>query len=81
MIGEVVAYSGTLTAAQQAAVNAYLDAKWLNIGPQAGGFLPTTSAVSLTTSAAALNLGYSSQSLAELSGVPGSTVALDLGGA
>ena len=31
LIGEVVVYSGTLTTAQQAVVNAYLDAKWLGV--------------------------------------------------
>ena len=44
LIGEVVAYSGTLTMAQQAAVNAYLETKWLD----GGNILPTTTALSLT---------------------------------
>ena len=35
MIGEVLVYSGTLTTAQQAEVNAYLDAKWLGVGTPA----------------------------------------------
>ena len=74
MIGEVLVYSGTLTASQQAEVNAYLDTKWL--GYAGGNILPATTPVSLTTSAAALNLGYGNQSLAELSGVAGSSVAI-----
>ena len=45
-------------------------------GHGGGNILPTTTPVSLTTSAAALNLGYGNQSLAELSGVRGSSVAI-----
>ena len=80
LIGEVLAYSGTLTTGQQAAVNAYLNAKWLGIGAGGGNFLPTTTALSLTTSAAAVNLGYGNQTVAELSGVAGSSVYMGAGG-
>ena len=81
LIGKVLVYSGTLTTDQQAAVNAYLNAKWLGVGVLGGSnLLPTNSPVSLTAAGAALNLGYGNQSLAELSGVQGSSVAVGLGG-
>ena len=68
-------YSSTLATAQQALVNAYLDAKWLNQGTAGGtNFLPSATAVNLTGASASLNLGYVNQTIGELNGVAGSTV-------
>ena len=62
-----MAYSGTLTTAQQAAVNGYLDAKWLNIGSLGGSnFLPTSTVLNLSGAGRAVNLGYGSRTVAEL---------------
>ena len=79
LIGEVVTYSSTLTTAQAAAVNAYLDAKWLNIGTIGGSnFLPTSTVLNLSGAGATVNLGYGSQTVAELSGVAGSSVVFGI---
>ena len=77
-VGEVAVYSGLLTAGQQAAVNEYLEAKWLGVGVPGGNFLPSTSPVSLTAVGATLNIGYD-QTIPSLSGVPGSTVNQEAG--
>ena len=74
LIGEVVAYSGTLTTAQQAAVNAYLGASWGVSTPGGTNFLPTATSVNLSGSGASLNLGNVTQTIADLSGVAGSSV-------
>ena len=77
LIGEVVAYSGTLTAAQAAQVDAYLMAKWEGVGAAGGtNYLPAATAVSLTASGATLNLGYVNQTIASLNGVQGTASSL-----
>ena len=80
-IGEVLVYSGVLTTGQQAAVNEYLEAKWL--GTASGyvvgnNLLPSSTPVSLTGAGATLNIGYD-QTIASLSGVAGSTVNQEAG--
>ena len=78
-VGEVVVYSGTLNTVQQAAVNNYLNAKWLGIGAPSSNFLPSTTPVSLTGAGALLDLGYNNETIASLSGVAGSTVTQEGG--
>ena len=84
LIGEVVAYSGTLTSAQQAAVNNYLEAKWLGasaVGGVVGGsnLLPSTTPVTLTGAGATLDLGAGNETIASISGVAGSAVVQEAG--
>ena len=79
-IGEVLVYSGTLTTAQQAEINAALVAKWENTTPTIGNnLLPTTTTISLSASTATFDLGYNNQAVASLSGVAGSTVSVGPG--
>ena len=78
-IGEVIGYSGVLNSTQLAAVTAYLNYKWFGtVTPGFAGtnLLPTTTTVSLTASGASLDLTGSSQTIASLSGVGGTTVTL-----
>ena len=80
LIGEVVAYSGTLSAAQEAAVSAYLDAKWLGVGTLGGSnYLPTSTVLNLTGAGAIVNLGNGSQTVAELNGVAGTSIVFASG--
>ncbi len=75
-IAEVLVYGSALTADQRQQVETYLAAKWLG-GPGTGSdLLPTATAVNLTTSSAALDLNGTSQSIASLTGVPGSRVLM-----
>ena len=68
-VGEVLAYNGTLTTAQQDAVEAYLNAKWglgiTGLPIVTANVLPTTTAVSLAAGAT-LDLDSTSQQVASL---------------
>ena len=68
-VGEILAYSTSLSTANRQADEAYLNAKWLNIGTSGGAnLLPTSSPIILGGSGATLNLGYESQTVASISG-------------
>ncbi|HEX4000413.1 MAG TPA: PA14 domain-containing protein, partial [Pirellulales bacterium] len=77
-VGEVLVYNGTLTTAQQQAVDLYLDEKWFSgLTYSSSNILPATTAMNLTGSTATLDLGNTNQTVASLTGVSGSTVNLE----
>ena len=79
-IGEVVAYSGTLTTAQRQAVEAYLNAEWMTTPAVGNNLLPATTTINLSSSAATFDLGYNNnQTLNSLTGVAASSVDLGIG--
>ena len=66
-IGEVLIYNGALSDADRAAVESYLDSKWLGIGNGGGQVLPANTPVSIGSSGI-LDLGGNSQQVGALTG-------------
>ncbi len=75
-IGELLVFTSVLTSQERGEVEAYLNRKWK--GGNAN-ILPTTTALSLTTSGATLDLNGVTQTVASLSGVAGTSIALNGG--
>jgi autotransporter-associated beta strand protein len=81
-IGEVIAYSGNLSASDRTTIENYLMYKWFGIGsPNAlsSTVLPTASPVNITGAGAMLDLNNNIQTISSLSGVVGSQVMLESG--
>ena len=77
-VGEIIAFSSSLSTAQRQAVESYLTGEWLQ-SPNAANLLPTTAQVNLSGPGAVLDLGYNSQTVNSLNGVAGSTVSQGAG--
>ena len=77
-MGEIIAFSSSLSTAKRQAVESYLTGEWLQ-SPNAANLLPTTAQVNLSGPGAVLDLGYNSQTVNSLNGVAGSTVSQGAG--
>ena len=72
-IGEFLVFTSVLTSQERGEVESYLNRKWRGGNTNV---LPTTTALSLTTSGATLDLNGVTQTVASISGVAGTTIAL-----
>ncbi len=73
-IGEILVYSTQLSNADRQSVEQYLSAEWFS--STVNNLLPTSSVINLSGTGATLDLGLTSQTVASLTGVAGSSVAL-----
>lgn len=76
-IGEMFVFGSVLSAEERRAVEAYLSHKWAGVG--SGNILPSTGAVALTVSGAALDVNGVTQTIGALTGVAGTSIALNDG--
>ena len=72
-IGELLVFNSVLTSQERGEVEAYLNRKWRGGNTNV---LPTTTALSLTTTGATIDLNGVTQTVASVSGVTGTTIAL-----
>jgi autotransporter-associated beta strand protein len=76
-VGEFFVFNGVLTTDERTALTNYISRKWLGVG--ATNVLPSTTALSLTSSASKIDLNGVSQTVGSLSGVASSEVQLNSG--
>ena len=76
-IGQVLAYSTSLSAAQRQSIEAYLMNEWF--GTTTANILPTTTDVNITAAGSGLDIGNANQTIGSLTGVFGSTVTIGYG--